>query len=270
MSGADGYGGGVIDVAFTRADLRPVDLAVVIDVLRATSTATQALAAGYQRVLCADTIERARALRGPGRVLAGERHGLKPEGFDQGNSPAEATEVRGAELVLATTNGAPTIVAAAAHAPEVLLCCLLNLDPVIAAIRDRVAGREATVQLVCSGTDGAVAVEDVYVAGRVSAALAGERSDAALIAEASARAFQTPEAALGAGADAHMLRDNGMAADIAYCALVSKLASVPVVSVVQDGIATVVDGTVAGRVVRREADDGSLATSLEHGDTVEV
>jgi phosphosulfolactate phosphohydrolase-like enzyme len=141
---------------------------------------------------------------------------------------------------------------------------------VIAAIRDRVAGRETTVQLVCSGTDGAVAVEDVYVAGRVSAALAGERSDAALIAEASARAFQTPEAALGAGADAHMLRDNGMAADIAYCALVSKLASVPVVSVVQDGIATVVDATVAGRVVRREADDGSLATSLEHGDTVEV
>jgi len=36
----------VIDVALTRADLRAADIAVVVDVLRATSTATQALAAG--------------------------------------------------------------------------------------------------------------------------------------------------------------------------------------------------------------------------------
>jgi 2-phosphosulfolactate phosphatase len=265
----DDYGGGVIDVAFTRAELRPADIAVVIDVLRATSTATQALAAGYQRVLCADTIERARTLRAPGRVLAGERHGLKPEGFDQGNSPAEAAQARGAELVLATTNGAPTIVAAAAHAPEVLLCSLLNLDPVIAAIRDRVAGRDATVQVVCSGTDGGVALEDVYVAGRVSQALAGERTDAALVAEGVARAFETPEAALGASADARALRNNGMATDIAYCALVSRLDSVPVVAAVQGGVATVVDD-VSGAGVARRARAGSSVAPLEHGDTVEV
>ena len=36
----------MIEVAFTRADLRDGDVAVVVDVLRATSTATQALAAG--------------------------------------------------------------------------------------------------------------------------------------------------------------------------------------------------------------------------------
>ncbi len=48
---------GMIDVAFTRADLRPADVAVVIDVLRATSTATQALAAGYRSVLCVESVE---------------------------------------------------------------------------------------------------------------------------------------------------------------------------------------------------------------------
>jgi phosphosulfolactate phosphohydrolase-like enzyme len=101
-----------------------------------------------------------------------------------------------------------------------------------------------------------VAVAEVHVAGRVSAALAGGRSDAALIAEAAARAFETPEAALGAGADARMLRDKGMAADIAYCALVSKLDSVPVLSAAHGGVATVVDG--------------ALVASLEHGDAVEV
>ena len=61
----------MIDVAFTPADLRASDMAVVIDVLRATSTATQALAVGYERVLCADTIERARALRATDRLLRG-------------------------------------------------------------------------------------------------------------------------------------------------------------------------------------------------------
>ena len=68
----------MIDVAFTRADLRPADVAVVIDVLRATSTATQALAAGYRSVLCVESVEVALTLRGPGRVLAGERRCVRP------------------------------------------------------------------------------------------------------------------------------------------------------------------------------------------------
>jgi phosphosulfolactate phosphohydrolase-like enzyme len=90
----------MIDVAGNRAELRSAGIAVVIDVLRATSTATQALAAGYRRVLCAESIARAAGLRAPGRVLAGERRCLRPPGFDQGNSPLEAATRRGDELVL--------------------------------------------------------------------------------------------------------------------------------------------------------------------------
>ena len=157
----------MIDVALTRADLRAADVAVVVDVLRATSTATQALAAGYRSVLCAESIERALTLRAPGRILAGERRCVRPPGFHQGNSPHEAVRRRGDELVLATTNGAPAIVAAAQHAPVVLVACLLNLDAVIAALEG------ADVQVVCAGTDGAVALEDVYVAGRICVGLRG-------------------------------------------------------------------------------------------------
>ena len=102
----------MVDVALTRADLRAADIAVVVDVLRATTTATQALAAGYRSVLCAESVELATGLRAPGRVLAGERRCVAPPGFDQGNSPREAARRRGDELVLATTNGAPAIVAA--------------------------------------------------------------------------------------------------------------------------------------------------------------
>ena len=180
----------MIDVAFTRADLRPADVAVVIDVLRATTTATQALAAGYRSVLCVESVEVALTLRGPGRVLAGERHCVRPPGFDQGNSPREAAHRRGDELVLATTNGAPAVIAAAQTAPVVLLACLLNLDAVVAALQG------ADVQIVCAGTDGAVALEDVYAAGRISARLRGQRTDAARVAEGVARSYPTALAAL--------------------------------------------------------------------------
>ena len=250
------YRARVIDVALTRADLCPAQLAVVIDVLRATSTATQALASGYHRVLVADTIERALELREPGRALAGERHGIKPPGFDQGNSPGEATEPRGDELVLATTNGGPTIVAATRDTPHVILACMLNLDASIRTLRSH-DGED--ILIVCSGTDGAVALEDVYVAGRLSAALPGRRSDAARVAEAVARAFGTPLDALAASADAAMLRALGLANDIAECAIESTLDVVPAVTAAAGGVATV---CAAGA--------GEPAPLVDRGDTVGV
>ena len=229
----------MIDVALTPTQLRPADVAVVVDVLRATSTATQALAAGYHRVLCADSIERAADLRRSGRVLAGERRCVKPTGFDQGNSPVEARRRRGEELVLATTNGAPAIVAAADNAPRVLLGCLLNLGAVVAALLEGADPATRDILIVCSGTDGAVALEDTYVAGRLSAALPGARTDAARVAEAVARAFRTPLEALAASADAQLLEATGSSDDTLYCSLESLLAVVPVVAAARAGVAVV-------------------------------
>lgn len=242
----------MIDVVLTRDTLRDADVAVVIDVLRATSTATQALAAGYRRVLFADSIERAEGLRGPGRVLAGERQCVKPPGFDQGNSPLEALECRGDELVLATTNGAPTIVDAAARAPMVLLACLLNLDGVIQALKTEVDSTQRDVRLVCSGTDGAVALEDVYLAGRLSAALDGPRTDAARMAEAVARAYPSPLEALAASDDAEVLRANGLGDDIVCCSRESELQVVPCVLEASEGVAAVgTDEGIGQRSPRR-------------------
>lgn len=234
---------GVIDVAFTRAELLRCDVAVVIDVLRATSVAVQALQAGYERVLCAESVEQADVLRGPGRVLAGERYCLPPAGFDQGNSPREAAVRRGRELVLATTNGAPTILAATRRAPKVLLACLLNLDAVLRELGSEDLGA-LTLTLVCSGTDGAVALEDVYVAGRLSARLPGPRTDGAQVAEAVARTFATPLAALAASADAGLLSASGLGDDIADCARESIFELVPRVVSTQAGVAIIDSGMV--------------------------
>jgi len=248
----------VIDVALTRTDLRCARVVVVVDVLRATSTITQALAAGYETVLCTDSVRRARLLRADGRVLAGEQRCVMPAGFDQGNSPLDAARCQGRELVLATTNGAPAIVAAGRCAPRVLLACLLNLGAVLGVLSETVHGGELDLQIVCSGTDGAPALEDSYLAGRLCAALPGPRSDAALIVQAVAHRYPEPFEALARSAGAAALRVAGLAADVAHCAIESTLDLVPYVSQASDGVATVsaeaadgVSGSVPGARARR-------------------
>lgn len=229
----------MIDVALTRVGSHAADTVIVVDTLRATSTVAQALAAGYPRVLCAESIERATALRAEGRVLAGEVECVKPPGFDQGNSPLEAAKRVGDELVLATTNGAPAILEAAGHSPTVILACMLNLEAVLKALRESGVAPGGELLIVCAGTDGAPALEDTYVAGRLSSALPGHRSDTALIAESVARAYSTPLEALTASADARVLRDAGLEDDIAHCAGESELDIVPRVSGASDGVAVV-------------------------------
>jgi 2-phosphosulfolactate phosphatase len=230
----------VIDVALTPAQLRDCDVAVVIDVLRATTTITWALGAGYEEVHCVATLPDARALAGADRVLAGERDCVAPPGFDQGNSPREAALVAARELVLASTNGTPAILAATGSAPLVIVASVINLE----AVARVVAGAAAAglVQLVCAGSEGAVALEDVYLAGRLSQRLGGERSDAARTAEALARRYPDPASALRSGAHATRLREAGLESDIADCALESELTVVGQVCAVSERAAVVCAG----------------------------
>ncbi|MEA2190027.1 MAG: 2-phosphosulfolactate phosphatase [Solirubrobacteraceae bacterium] len=231
-----------IDVAFLGAQARPAATAVVIDVLRATSTITLALTSGYERVLVAGSIERALELDGEGRVLAGERECEKPPGFALGNSPEDTLTPRGPELVLTTTNGAPAIVAAAAVSDEVIVGCLLNLDAVVATL----AASAGDVLLVCAGTNGKVTLEDVYLAGRISAALEGERTDAARIAEALAAAYAQPIDALEASSGAVGIHAAGLSSDIDFCAQESITAVVPRLARMLDDIAVLEPGEPVG------------------------
>jgi 2-phosphosulfolactate phosphatase len=101
----------------------------------------------------------------------------------------------------------------------------------------------ADVQVVCAGSDGAVALEDVYVAGRICARLPGRRTDAARVAEGVARAYPTPPAALAHSAGAEALRSADLAGDIADCARESTLEAVGRVQNTAPGVASVVDAT---------------------------
>ena len=227
---------GTVDVAFTPAGARRAGVTVVIDVLRATTTIVQAIDGGYHRVLCVDTLDRARGLAAPCRVLAGERRCVRPPGFDLGNSPVEMVAPRGDELVLATTNGAPAIVRAAVLSPIVVIACLRNLDAVTEA------AQAADVQLLCAGTDGRPSLEDSYVAGRIAARLGGRASDSALMARSLARTYARAEDAMAAGIGGRALVAAGLGSDVAWCAEESVSAVVPTVCGTGDGVAIVHEG----------------------------
>jgi 2-phosphosulfolactate phosphatase len=196
----------------------------VIDVLRATSTICQALASGYERIVCVAEVEDARALAGDGVALAGERANVLIDGFDFGNSPREFLEPPSRPtLVMTTTNGTRLLLAAAARCETVLVASLLNLDAVVAAA----ARSGADVAVLCAGVEGAFAIDDAYVAGRIAAALGGEPDDAAVAAIQLAGSFATAEEGIGAGSSAQNIRNASLDEDIAWCARESVLDLVP-------------------------------------------
>lgn len=210
-----------VHVAFTPAEAASAPVAIVVDVLRATSTIAQALAAGYRRVLCCAELEEARALRRsvPDSVVGGERKAVRIEDFDVGASPREFLEARAETLILSTTNGTRSILTAASSSREVLLGSLLNLDAVSVAAR----GRGEDVVVVCAGFRGAFALDDAYCAGRIVQELGGEPTDAAIAADLVARAFPTALEGLAA----RTYGPPGLEEDIAYCARENALAVVP-------------------------------------------
>jgi 2-phosphosulfolactate phosphatase len=215
-----------VHVAFTPDELAAAPTGIVIDVIRATSTICQALASGYDRVLCAAEVEDARALAAGGAVtLGGERLGVRIEGFDLGNSPREYLTVRTPTLAMSTTNGTRAIVTAAERCERVLIASLLNL----AAVTDAARAHGDDVAVFCAGVKGSFALDDSYVAGRIAALLGGDRSDAAEAAVRLAASYPTAEEAFRASRSGRNLINHGpeLEADIPYCVRESVLDVVP-------------------------------------------
>jgi len=207
-------------VAFTPAEAAAAPLGIVVDVMRATSTIVQALASGYERVLCCAEIEDALGLKaelGEAAITAGERDAKRIEAFDAGASPREFLEPRAETLVLSTTNGTRSIVAAAASCDEVVLGALLNLEAVAARAR----GSDTIV--LCAGYKGVFAIDDAYCAGRIVQLLEAERTDSAVASAVVAERF--PNAI--DGINARTYGPPGLEEDIAWCAQVSVLDVVP-------------------------------------------
>jgi 2-phosphosulfolactate phosphatase len=141
-------------------------VAVMIDVLRASTMMVHALVAGCREIIpCAEVDEarqRAAALPAGTAILAGERHGVAIDGFDLGNSPGECTKgvCQGKTMVITTTNGTRALLACA-EADLVVLGSFVNF----AATSQRLLHEAKPVHLVCAGTEGRISFEDTLLAG---------------------------------------------------------------------------------------------------------
>ncbi|NLP18783.1 MAG: 2-phosphosulfolactate phosphatase [Firmicutes bacterium] len=147
-------------------DLLAGKTVLVIDVLRATSTITTALANGASQVLPVLTIKeahrRASDFAPDTYLLGGERKALKIPNFHLDNSPRAYVRevVKNKTIIFTTTNGTRAI-NRALSAQTLLLASFLNARA--AARRAWEAGKD--VYLLCAGTRGRYSLDDAACAG---------------------------------------------------------------------------------------------------------
>jgi 2-phosphosulfolactate phosphatase len=150
-------------------------VAVVVDVLRATTVMVHALANGCASVIPCAEIEEARAVAAdlpPGTaILGGERGGLPIPGFDLGNSPGDYTRgvCEGKTLVMTTTNGTRAILASL-EAERVYIASFANLRATSDELSVQFLKKDHghPIHIVCAGTEGSISLEDSLLAGAVA------------------------------------------------------------------------------------------------------
>jgi 2-phosphosulfolactate phosphatase len=226
-----------IDVVLTADAVAPARLAgataLVIDVLRASTTIITALGNGAACVVPVETVEEARARKaalGADAILAGERHGDPPEGFDLGNSPLEFTAARvgGRTIILTTSNGTRALTAAR-PAAAVGVAAFVNAGAAAAWA----SSRGGDVVLVCSGSLGTPALDDQACAGVLVARLTAETPGATLTPAAEEaqtvglRYAKDLEQLARDAPHARGLARKGHAADIAVCLVLDTSVVVP-------------------------------------------
>jgi len=166
-------------------------IAVVIDVLRAFTCSALMFRYGIRDLALVRTPQEALAFReaDPNCLVAGEVKGLKVEGFDVGNSPADIVAkgeplFSGRSVAARSSAGTQGVLAAASRAQQVILGSYLNAAATATYIRDAarvdaiVHGHDVTVTLVAMGFEGITpSVEDERCADYLEHLLIGTPYD---------------------------------------------------------------------------------------------
>ncbi len=169
---------------------------VMIDVLRASTTICAALFNGAKEVIPAETLDKAVTIYSNldknVRFLGGEREGVKPSGFNAGNSPFEFTEekVSKKNVVLTTSNGTK-IFRKAREAKAQIIGAFVNQTAVLEYLKeyhlkDEHTDKNLKIYFLCAGTDGKFSYEDALCAGAFIKELKKEYAEAVLTDSADA------------------------------------------------------------------------------------
>lgn len=217
----------IIDVVFLPAQLQPQHLTgravAVFDVLRATTTMTAALDAGISEIHLFGDVPAVRAAAADFRdppLLMGEERCLPPSGFDLGNSPGAITRDRcfGRVALMSTTNGTKALIAARGAAVR-FAAAIVNAT----AVARSLATTRRDITLLCAGTGGQVALEDVLGCGAVIASLSkiGDVTLAGDGARIAARLFEASRddlrAVMADGDGGRNVIAAGLSDDIDFC-----------------------------------------------------
>lgn len=155
-------------------------MVVVIDVIRAFTTAAYALAAGVQEIFLVSTLDEAFALRDqlPGACIAGEVEGRPVPGFDYWNSPAafKGVDLSGQRLILRTSAGTQGVVLSTA-AQTRLATSLCVASATARLIRQLGPQRLAFIE---TGVRPGTGDEDTACADYIEALLSGGQPDPSL------------------------------------------------------------------------------------------
>jgi 2-phosphosulfolactate phosphatase len=149
---------------------------VVIDVLRASTTITYAMANGAREIIPVESVAQAMKIVGnlfsTATILCGERGGKRIEGFKLGNSPSEYTKetVEGKSLILTTTNGAVALTKAK-YARHCFVSSFVNLTATVNALTALPDLDETGLVIICSGREIDFSIEDALCAGMLVKAL---------------------------------------------------------------------------------------------------
>ena len=149
------------------------DTAVVIDVLRATTTIAWALQNGADAVETFSDLEelkeRSNSWPQTSRLLLGERGGKRLNGFDLGNSPVDVTPelVGGKRVFMSTTNGTRSLNVVR----NVARLYTLSLPNRRAVAERLINDRPRKLFIVGSGWEGSYSLEDSLAAGSLASFL---------------------------------------------------------------------------------------------------
>ncbi len=159
------------------------ETAVVIDVLRATTTIACALnngAASVQTFADLDLLKKESSLwPSSERILLGERGGKKLEGFDLGNSPIAVTKdvVEDKRIFMSTTNGTRSF-ARVRDFKNVYAMSLVNRKAVGEKLLSQ---KNDQVLILGSGWEGSYSLEDSLAAGALASFLMSSKQNSVQI-----------------------------------------------------------------------------------------
>ncbi|MDR0603677.1 MAG: 2-phosphosulfolactate phosphatase [Bacteroidales bacterium] len=139
-------------------------IVVVVDVLRATSTITVAIAQGAQKVIPVTDMNKLSEFKKNGYLIVSERDSIQPDFADFGNSPLQLinTDIKNAVIAISTTNGTRTLSVVNA-AEKILIGAFVNMSSLCSTLKKL----NQNVVIVCSGWKYRFSLEDSLFAGAV-------------------------------------------------------------------------------------------------------